>query len=294
MDINQFPLWTALVTPLDQSDNVDYESLLNLLKQQVEANLGILALGSTGEALNLTLDERKNILDFILSKDLGLPIMVGVGGINLDETSDWIDYLNKIEVDAYLLVTPLYAKPGEMGQTHWFKSLLDKSVRPCMLYNIPGRSGVSLNHNTVKTLSDHSKFWAIKEASGSLEEFKKYNAEAPKVRLFSGDDGLFYEHAKLGSCGLISVASNCWPQATKKYVSQSLSNNMKDQTLWENAADSLFLASNPVPAKALLYSNQIIKTNRTRAPLSHEDLNQLETILEFDKKINKWNEANHE
>jgi len=98
--------------------------------------------------------------------------MVGIGGINLNETIKWVEYLETINhVLCYLMVTPLYAKPGAIGQYKWFKALLDKSSRPSMLYNIPSRAGVALSVEAVGKLKDHHNFWAIKSLEGGKNVF---------------------------------------------------------------------------------------------------------------------------
>ena len=132
-DIGSYIVWTAIITPMDEDGSLDLESFEKILRRQEAAGNAITILGSTGEALNIDESERKQILDFALGLKLKVPIMVGVGGINLHEQTKWIEYLNGLEVDAYLLVVPLYAKPGVHGQYGWFKHLLDTSKRPCML-----------------------------------------------------------------------------------------------------------------------------------------------------------------
>ena len=115
MNINDFPLWTALITPMSPDTSVDFESLEAILCEQEKASNGILILGSTGESLNLCEQERKDILQFTLDLKLKVPLMAGVGGTNLRETLEWVSYLNTLDLHAYLMVTPLYAKPGGLG-----------------------------------------------------------------------------------------------------------------------------------------------------------------------------------
>ncbi len=293
MQLDNYPLWTALVTPLNTDQTIDFNSLRVLLKQQEEANNGLLVLGSTGEALNLSLKEKKSVLEFVLEQRLQVPIMVGVGGINLAETKEWIHYLNQLEVHCYLLVTPLYAKPGRIGQYRWFKELLDASTRPCMLYNIPSRSGISLNIDSYKDLTGHKNLWSLKEASGSVQNFLEYVSANKEVKVFSGDDAMMPAFAKIGAKGLVSVASNAWPKATHKYVERSLHNELNESEikLWEEASNSLFLASNPVPVKALLKRNGTIAENIMRAPLSEEDFDDVEILLTHSNDIEHWNES---
>ena len=190
-DINQTPLWTAVITPLKEDGKIDFDSLKKLLKAQEAAGNGVLTLGSTGEALNLDKSETEEILDFTLDQNLSVPIMCGVGGINLGETTKWVEYLNTKNLDAYLMVSPLYAKPGDEGQYEWFKTLMDTSNKPVMLYNVPGRTGLPLSLNAVERLNTHENFWAIKEASGSPEKFKEYvKASGINCRVYSGYDGV--------------------------------------------------------------------------------------------------------
>ncbi|MCK5882338.1 MAG: 4-hydroxy-tetrahydrodipicolinate synthase [Bacteriovoracaceae bacterium] len=293
MKLDNYPLWTALVTPLNTNQTVDYPSLKKLVLMQEKAKNGILILGSTGEALNLSLDERKEILKSVLELKPSVPIMVGVGGINMAETIEWVEYLNSLSVDCYLLVTPLYAKPGKMGQYFWFKSLLDASNRPCMLYNIPSRSGIELNVESYKMLKGHENLWALKEASGSIPNFLEYVQANNDVLVFSGDDAMMPAFIKLGAKGLVSVASNVWPKATHKYVKRGLEGLLNDNEikLWEVASNSLFVASNPIPVKALLKEHGVIKEKTMRLPLCDDDLNDLSILVEQSGNVENWNKS---
>lgn len=290
-NLNQFPLWTAIVTPMNQDGSVDYESFKNILNEQDKAKNAIVILGSTGEALNLNKNECKKILEFGLNLKLSVPIMTGIGGYNLEDCLSYIDYLNTLEgLDAYLVVTPIYAKPGEHGQTHWFKSILDHSTRPCMIYNVPSRAGVKLNVNAIKSLNGHKNFWAIKEASGSVNDFKEYEAAAPNARMYSGDDGMMYDFAPYHLKGLVSVASNAWPVQTHLYTQLAIEQKLskEEALLWQKASDSLFITANPVPVKNLMAYNKQIKTNLLRAPLSALDLSDRTPLIEAQSAVNEW------
>ena len=106
--------------------------------------------------------------------------------------------------------------------------------------------------------------------------------------MFCGDDGLLPEFTQAGGQGLISVASNVWPKATHLYVRQNLAGNFSDHDLWRNAANSLFLASNPIPAKRLLAEKKIISSAKLQLPLIAEDLENLSPVLEQDQLIQQW------
>lgn len=288
MNLNNYPLWTAVITPLCENGEVDFESLSKLIMLQDSAHNGLLILGSTGEALNFNLETRKKIIEHVTHLKPRSPIMVGVGGHLLEEQKEWIKYLETLEVQAYLLVTPHYAKPGPMGQFYWFKSLMDEATRPCMLYNVPGRTAVSLSTDVVSKLKDHKNFWAIKEASGSVERCQEFIKAAGDKTVYCGDDALLPDFTAVGAKGLVSVASNAWPHETHLYVQQNLSKTFDAKELWTRASNSLFISSNPVPVKRLMFETGVIKTPHLMPPLSSEDLNSTELLLASDRDIKQW------
>lgn len=291
-DIDKYQVWTAIITPMNNDGTIDYDSFKKLLRKQNSTGNAITILGSTGEALNIDLEERKQILSFAIGLGLDVPLMAGVGGINLNEQSEWVKYLNDLEIDAYLLVVPLYAKPGVHGQYGWFKSLLDIARQPCMLYNIPGRTAKNLEIETVEMLADHPNFWSIKEASGSKEEFSKYHSVAPKTKMMSGDDLMLPAFAKLGAEGVVSVAGNVWPNATKIYARQCLDGSFNSEDLWKKVINGLFAASNPIPAKAILHKLGRIKSAELRLPLSSQDMVDLDKLVALNDQIQEWERSN--
>ena len=126
-------LWTALVTPFTENNSIDFDSLAVIAAKQAAAGNGIVLLGSTGEGLALTLVEKTEIVEFICQLKLNIPLMVAVGGYNLPEQIAWVEQCNQYPIEAFLLGTPVYAKPGVVGQTQWFERLLNTAKYPCML-----------------------------------------------------------------------------------------------------------------------------------------------------------------
>lgn len=289
-NLDEYPLWTALITPMNEDESVNYDDLGKLLKEQEEAKNGILILGSTGESLNLTLNEKKDILKFVTEQNLSVPIMVGVGGAEIQGTKAWVEYLNTLPIHATLMVTPLYAKPETEGQYQWFRTLMDTCNHPVMLYNVPSRTGKGLCFDAVRRLNQHPQFWAIKEASGSVDDFKRYVENAGGKPVLSGDDGLLPAFAEHGCRGLVSVASNAWPAATHEYVVQALEKKLskEDASLWDACSGALFCVSNPIPVKRLIREEGRISHPHLRLPLSHKDLSQAATVLEASTRINDW------
>ena len=290
--VKKCSLWTALITPLNLDSSIDFASLTTIATGQAQAGNGLLLLGSTGESLALTPDEQLSIIEFVCQLALNAPIMVAVGGYNLTEQINWIEKCNGLPIDAYLLSTPLYAKPGPVGQTHWFTTLLDTAHFPCMLYNVPSRSGVEIPLTTVQNIQHHPNFWAMKEASGDINTFLNYRQSCPNIELYSGEDAMLPYLVAGGAKGLVSVCANAWPEATNVYVKQCLMQSAQQNQalfpLWKNAVDTLFSEANPIPVKVLMYQQGIINTPILRAPLTHLELSQDNTLSYFDQKISQW------
>lgn len=304
-------LWTACVTPFNYNgDSIDYSSLQRLLTIQAEAENGVVLLGSTGESLSLTDSEKRTLVEFVCKLKLSTKIIIGVPGVSLYQTLEWLDFCRGIPIHGYLMTTPIYAKPGIMGQTLWFEKLLEKAHVPAMFYNIPSRAGVSLYAETVRNLSSHEKFWAIKDSSGTVDTLAQYKKVAPNIEVFCGDDNMISGMAACGSAGLVSVTSNVWPHVAHEYVKQCLlsfqrvtlesrrkattqmtENDVKSSTdIWQQACKALFTASNPIPTKALLHDIGLIEHQTVRLPLSTEDLPSIEKLRQANKMILGWKE----
>lgn len=285
-------LWTALITPLLDDGQIDFPSLKQLAISQSDAGNGIVLLGSTGEGLALTSQEQVKIVEFVCQLSLSAPLMVAVGGYQLTEQINWITACNKLPISAYLLGSPIYSKPGVIGQTQWFSALLDAANFPCMLYNVPSRSGVSIAIETLQAVQNHQHCWALKEASGDLNQVLAYRQYCPDIALYSGEDAMMPYLAQAGVKGLVSVCSNVWPAATHQYVELSLAGETKGLfPLWQNAVDELFQVASPIPVKVLMHQNKMINTPFLRAPLTHLELNDCNSLLASDKLINQWLET---
>lgn len=282
-------LWTALITPMNSDGSVNFQDLEKLVKRQDEAGNGILLIGSTGEGLALTDSEKYDIVKFVSELSLDAPIMVGVGGFNFDSQKKWIESCNSLNVDAFLLVAPLYSKPGPEGQIEWFTGLMNTAEKPCMLYNIPSRSGVKIPISVLKKLEGHKQLWAVKEASGSIDDFQAYREACPDIPLYSGDDGLMPFFSRVGCRGLVSVASNVWPEATHLYTQKCIDGETDTLfPVWSEAVRALFSASNPIPAKILMQKKGDIETDTLRLPLTTHEMSDVSALQSADEKIIDW------
>ncbi|MFH5833469.1 4-hydroxy-tetrahydrodipicolinate synthase [Halalkalibaculum sp. DA384] len=292
-NLNDIKLWTALVTPMKENGDLDLEDLATLIHKQDEAGNGVLILGSTGEGLALGLEDKQQVVNTATSLNVDVPIMVGVGGFNLREQIEWIEYCHEFNPDAFLMVTPLYAKPELRGQIEWFRALMDAADKPCMLYNVPSRTGSWLEKEALKELSEHPNLYALKEAGGSIAHFQEYRMAAPDIPLYSGDDGLTPYFSLNGCRGLVSVMANVWPKAAHRYVELCIEGCTKDLiAYWKEPIASIFSVSNPIPSKVLLKEKGWIKSSTLRPPLTDKDLEDTERLLKADESITKWYEEN--
>lgn len=290
MNIQNIILWTAIITPLGaDGSHVDYDSFEKLLRAQEEAGNGIVLLGSTGEGLAFNDKEREEIVDFACSLELQVPLMIGTPTYSYEAASNWILLCRNKNIHSFLIVTPLYSKPGARGQYHWYKNLLDIADHPCVLYNIPSRTGIELHRDSLNALRGHKNLWAIKESSGSLETVHMLRRNFPEITLLCGDDNLFPDFATHGAAGLVSVASNIWPQACARFVTDVLNKKSTfDYEVWWNVCKSLYCATNPIPTKYLLQQLGKISHNSVRLPLSVEDIKSDVELMRANQIMQEW------
>ncbi len=277
--------------------DIDFANLRILAQQQAEAGNGLTLLGSTGEALALTADEQLTVVQCIIELSLNVPLMVAVGGINLTAQLAWIARCNDLAIDAYLLASPIYAKPGVVGLTQWFSALLDKAERPCMIYNVPSRSGVNLPTAAIENIQHHPNCWAMKEASGDLTTFLAYRKACPELAMFSGEDAMMPYLYGAGVKGLVSVAANIWPQATRRYVDLALSGQHQGLfPVWQASVDALFQVASPIPLKVMMHLSNLLNYPTLRAPLTELEITDnpwaLKALMQADQEIRAW-DNNH-
>lgn len=287
-------VWTALITPLFDDGEIDYASLRNLVLQQNAANNGILLLGSTGEGLALTASEHLSIVEYVCAISLQVPLMIAVGGYNLKEQVAWITKCNTLPIHAYLLTCPIYAKPGPIGQADWFTRLLDAANFPCMLYNVPSRTGVDIAISALQQVKNHKNCWALKEASGDIHKLLAYRQYCPEVEIYSGEDAMMPYLAGAGVKGLVSVCGNVWPEATHRYVALALSNQHEGLfPLWHNAIAALFQVTSPIAAKVLMAELKTISSATLRLPLCQEEITTQHGLQGINQQIEQWLESHH-
>ncbi len=287
-------LGTALITPFDANGKVDYEALAHLLDTQLTGFVDYLVvLGTTGEAATLTAEEKKEVRQFIAEhvklaafkrhypamddpdicaaiRPVPIPLVLGVGGNNTAAVCAELDAMRDELSENYaaiLSVCPYYNKPNQEGLYQHFCAIAEASPIPVILYNVPGRTGVNLLPETVMRIynAHPDKILGIKEASGNIEQIKRLIglSGAAGLLVISGDDGIACEVMQAGGAGLISVASNAFPEDFWHIVHD------KDAALQAKYAEIiklLFAEGNPVGIKAVLAQKGLI-TNSLRLPL---------------------------
>lgn len=292
LDPRKTALYTAVVTPFTAEGAISYPELETLLREQERAGNGIVVLGSTGEGMALSEEEKLALVRHAAGLNLQVPLLVGAAGFQLEQTLSFLRAVDQLNVQGYLLPVPLYAKPGLEGQTSWFTALLGAVTKPCMLYNVPSRTGVKLHPEALRRVASLPNAWAIKEASGSLSDFQAYRKAAPSLAFYSGDDALLPEFAAEGAVGLVTVAGNSWPEETARYVRLCLEGKGREcLDVWRPATEALFTASNPVPIKALLQRQGKISQRKVRAPLDEKDLLSAALLEHWNNEVRTWHRS---
>lgn len=208
----------ALVTPFTADGTVDYKGLKRLLSHTAKGVDYYVVMGTTGESVTTSKDEKKAILEFVkANNNKNLPIVYGIGGSNTQDVLDTIKQTNFDGVDAILSVSPYYNKPSQEGIYQHFKAIAGKSPVPVILYNVPGRTSSNMSASTTLRLAGHKNIIGIKEASGNMEQCMKIAADKPEdFMLISGDDMLTVPLYSIGGVGVISVLANAYPVHFRK------------------------------------------------------------------------------
>lgn len=219
-------LGTALISPFRNSKEIDYDSLSKIIEFQISSGVDYLVVaGTTGEGVTLDDEELMELLNFTIKKvNKRIPVVAGCGGNDTRSLIKRITRLNSLAVDAYLVVSPYYNKPSQVGLVkHYIEIAKAASNIPIILYNVPGRTGGWIMPETVSELASKcSNIIAIKEASGninfSMEMYKTVSLVRPDFIFMSGDDALTLPLIAIGYTGVISVVSNEVPKQMKEML----------------------------------------------------------------------------
>ena len=247
---------TAMVTPFKEDGTINYEKMAELIDLQYQGGVKAIVInGTTGENATQPLDEHEALVDFCVKYNKGR--MKVISGVGSNDTMTSIRLARSAEasgVDGILMVTPYYNRTNQAGLVQHFTYVADRVNVPMILYNVPGRTTVSIAAETYKILSEHPNINGVKEASGDFSLFSRTRALCgDELNVWSGNDDNTVPMMSMGAKGVISVASNIVPSVVSKLCGLCLSNNFRSASeLYYAYADffaKMFIDVNPIPVK---------------------------------------------
>lgn len=263
----------ALITPFSSDLSVDVAALKKLVNFQIGNGINYLVvLGTTGESATLTAEEKKLVIDTVVSENSGrIPLVLGIGGNNTAKVVEELKQTDLSAFDAVLSVSPYYNKPSQEGIFQHYKMVAAASPKPVIMYNVPGRTGSNMLPETVQRLSAVENIIGIKEAAGDMVQAMKLISMVPKDFLvISGDDMITLPMVLAGGHGVISVIAQGLPAEFSKMVALGLERKVDEayELHYKIAPsiDLIFAEGNPVGIKSLLKKIEIVENN-LRLPL---------------------------
>jgi 4-hydroxy-tetrahydrodipicolinate synthase len=245
----------ALITPMKADGAVDNEALDRLVEFQIEGGTSaIVAVGTTGESPTLSVEEHIGVVKRVVqASKKRIPIIAGTGANATNEAVELTKMAKEVGADACLLVTPYYNKPTQEGLYQHYKTIAKAVAIPQILYNVPGRTGVDLQPETVERLAEFSNIVGIKEAASLARNRELFNRVGGRMDLISGDDDLACECVLAGYQGVISVSANIAPKQVRAVIDAALARDYagarKLDAKLQSLHKAMFLESNPIPVK---------------------------------------------
>lgn len=283
-------LLTAIVTPFDGDNHINFASLKTLTNHLIEKGCnGFVIGGTTGETPTLSHDEKiKLYQEFGKIVDGRVPVIAGTGSNNTQETINFTNEVAEIPgIDYALVVVPPYNKPNQRGMVAHFTAVADQVKIPIIIYNIPGRTGVKMAAETVVQLSKHPNIAGVKQCASLAELQYIVGHAADDFAIFTGEDAQALTARVLGANGVISVASHCYINEMRQMYDQLYAGNYQKagqlQRLLTPKMAALFMYPSPSPVKAVLNA-QGLKTGGCRLPilsLNGDEKRALEAALDL-------------
>lgn len=274
----------ALVTPFDQGGAIDYDTFASLIETQITAGVdAVCVCGTTGESATLSTQEHNALVEFCVKQVNGrVKVIAGSGSNNTSAALYLTQHAQDAGADAALLVTPYYNKTTQAGLIKHYEYIADRTDIPLMLYNVPGRTGVSFTAETYRTLSEHPNITGVKEASGDLALVSRIRHLCGEdFYIWSGNDDQVVPMMALGAKGVISVAANLIPEIMGTISHLCLSGDFQSaselQIKYAELIDALFFEVNPIPVKAAL-GLRGMKSTSLRLPLCDISARNLERL----------------
>lgn len=250
---------TAMVTPFDRKGNIDFSKTTMLIDHLInQGSDSLLVAGTTGESPTLTTEEKLALFEHVVKTVGGrVPVIAGTGSNNTYASVELTKKAEEIGVDAIMLVAPYYNKTNQKGLYEHFSTIARSTNLPVMIYNIPGRSVINIEPETIIELAKIDNIIAAKEASGNLDAMAQIIAETKEdFLLYSGDDGLTLPVMSIGGCGVVSVASHViGPEMQQMIQLYERGETAQAGQLHRDLLPimrGLFAAPSPVPVKTAL------------------------------------------
>ena len=279
---------TALITPLNAS-GVDYPAFGRLIDWQIEKGIDALVIAATtGEGSTLSDEEHREVLRFAAKRIAGrVPMIAGTGSNDTAYAVSLTKYACDVGADAVLVVTPYYNKATQKGLVRQFTEIADASTKPLILYNVPSRTGVTIEPSTYAALADHPMIAGIKEAGGNISKIVETVAlVGNKLDLYSGNDDQVVPIMAMGGKGVISVLSNLMPAETSDMCRRWLQGDIEGaaalQCEYLPLINALFSEVNPIPVKAAMAAMGFCE-NYVRLPLTPMEPEHEAKLLELMK-----------
>ncbi|TCM68700.1 4-hydroxy-tetrahydrodipicolinate synthase [Acinetobacter calcoaceticus] len=265
----------AIVTPMHEDGSVDWKSLEKLVEWHIEHGTNsIVAVGTTGEASTLSMAEHTQVIkEIIRVANKRIPIIAGTGANSTHEAIELTKEAKALGADAALLVTPYYNKPTQEGLFQHYKAVAEAVDLPIVLYNVPGRTGVDMQNETIIRLADIANIIGIKDATGDVPRGQALlqGLVGKDMTVYSGDDATAWQLMGHGAKGNISVTANIAPKLMSEICAAALAGNLQLAEEINNKVSKLnnilFCESNPIPVKWALYEMELIGSG-IRLPLT--------------------------
>ena len=265
----------ALITPFNEDFSIDYISLDKLIENLINNGINyFVVMGTTGESATLSLDEQKELLSYVKKKvNNRVPLVFGVGGNNTNNLLDRLSDIDYSGLEAILSVSPYYNKPTQEGLFAHYSQIAKKSPVDIIIYNVPSRTGVNIEIETVVSLSNkYSNIIGIKEASGDISQCMSMIDQTPNdFMVISGDDKMTFPIMSLGGSGVISVQAMAFPNIFSKMISLCLKGNFDLARSYHykllKSVDLFYIDGNPSGIKEALSYLKICSTSQVRLPL---------------------------
>lgn len=250
---------TAIATPFDEYDNINFDEFKKLVEFQIENGVNaIIVCGTTGEASTMSQEEKQDLIKYCVKVvNKRIPVIAGIGSNNTKAVVENEKFAQRVGVDGLLAVTPYYNKTTQDGLIAHYKLIAENTNLPIILYNVPSRTGVNILPETYFELSKIKNIVATKEANGDVSSIIKTKYLCgDNLNIYSGNDDQILPVLSVGGIGVISVLSNIFPKYTSNMINNYFNNNTQTATKMQIEAikliNLLFKEVNPIPVKAAL------------------------------------------